>query len=55
MNVTGQVYKDRKAKLDDLVRALTMNFKKLRVIYDKVMENTSTLDQRQAEVKYQDI
>lgn len=45
-----QAYQERKAKLDEHVRTLTMIFKKLRFIYDKVNENTAPLQQKAVEV-----
>ncbi|BFZ11112.1 hypothetical protein BsWGS_14151 [Bradybaena similaris] len=39
-NVTfhGQTYAERKAKLDEQVRQITMNFRKLRIFYSKINE-----------------
>lgn len=44
-----QNYQERKTKLDEMVKQLTLNFKKLRLLYDKVNDNTVDLPQGQPE------
>ena len=50
MAINIQIYQDRKVKLEEHIRQLMVNFKKLRVIYDKVYENTATLHTQPVEV-----
>ncbi|KAI0236722.1 Mediator of RNA polymerase II transcription subunit 30 [Lamellibrachia satsuma] len=49
VTVNAQNFQDRKVKLEDLRMNLIMNFRKLRVIYNKVIENTAMFEERPVE------
>jgi len=50
VNVTAQQFQDRKHKLDEPVRQLEALFRKLRFIYDSVIESTANLPPQPVEV-----
>ena len=50
VTVNAQNFQDRKVKLEDLRMNLIMNFRKLRVIYNKVIENTAMFEECPVEV-----
>jgi len=51
VTVNAQSFQDRKVKLEELRMTLIMNFRKLRVIYNKVIENTVMFEEHPIEVR----
>ncbi|PVD32064.1 hypothetical protein C0Q70_07491 [Pomacea canaliculata] len=47
LNMNSQQHQERKAKLEDCLNHVTMQFRKLRVIHDKVVEITSQMEEPQ--------
>ena len=50
VNVSVQIYQERKTKLEEHVRSLPAAFKRIRAIYNTVQEHTSHLDNVPVEV-----
>lgn len=48
--MNSQQHQERKAKLEDCLNHVTMQFRKLRVIHDKVVEITSQMEEPQEQV-----